>query len=53
MHRFLVLSLLIWVLACGDDDGPGPTFANVNGSWTLSITNMGGGGSRVQHKQPG
>jgi hypothetical protein len=53
MHCLLVLSLLIWILACGEEDnGTGPTFANVNGSWTLSITNMTGEGTVCSTSSP-
>jgi hypothetical protein len=52
MRRFPVLPLLVWVLACGEDNGTGPTFANVNGSWNLSITNMSGGGAVCSTSSP-
>ena len=52
MWRLPVLGLLAWILACGDDNGTGPTFANVNGSWSLSITNMTGGGGQCSTSSP-
>ena len=53
MVRLPVLSLLVWILACGgDDNGTGPTFANVNGSWSLSITDMTGGGGECSTSSP-
>ena len=53
MSRLPVLGLLVWILACGgDDDGTGPGFASVNGSWSLSITNMTGGGAQCSTTSP-
>jgi hypothetical protein len=53
MYRLPVLGLLVCVLGCGgDDDGTGPGFASVNGSWSLSITNMTGGGAQCSTTSP-
>jgi hypothetical protein len=54
MHRPSVLGVLISLLACSGEDGgtdPG-SFANVNGSWSLSITNMTGGGGSCSTSSP-
>ena len=52
MYRLPVLGLLVCVLACGGDDGTGPGFASVDGSWSLSITNMTGGGAQCSTTSP-
>ncbi|HEX6434344.1 MAG TPA: hypothetical protein VFZ87_08865, partial [Gemmatimonadales bacterium] len=52
MWRLPVLGLVVGILACGDDNGTGPTFANVNGSWSLSITGMTGGGAQCGTTSP-
>lgn len=53
MYRLPVLSLLVWILACGDDNNTtGPIIAGVNGSWSLSITNMTGGGAQCSTGSP-
>ncbi len=52
MSRLVVLSLLFGALACGEDNGTGPTFANVHGNWTLSITNLSGGGAVCNTSSP-
>jgi hypothetical protein len=53
MHRLPLLSLLVWIVACGgEDNGTGPSFANVNGSWSLSIANMSGGGAGCSTSSP-
>jgi hypothetical protein len=54
MHRLPLLGPLVWILACGgDDNGTGPgRFANVSGSWSLSITNMTGGGGSCSTSSP-
>jgi len=53
MQRLPVLSLLVWSLACGgENNGTEPTFANVHGSWSLSITNMTGGGAECSTSNP-
>jgi hypothetical protein len=53
MHRSLMLTLMLWILACGgDDNGTGLDFENVNGSWTLSIVNMTGGGATCSTSSP-
>jgi hypothetical protein len=53
MHRLPVLGLLVCSLACGDDDnGNGPTFISVNGSWNVSITNMTGSGAQCSTSSP-
>jgi hypothetical protein len=52
MHRLPVLAFLVWILGCGEDNGTAPSFANVNGSWSLSITNMSGGGAECSTSTP-
>lgn len=53
MRRLPVLALLAWVLACGEDSGTGPTtFPNVHGNWSLSITNLTGGGGTCSTTSP-
>jgi hypothetical protein len=52
MHRLPVHAILVWILACGGDDGTGPGFENVTGSWNLSITNMTGGGATCSTSSP-
>ena len=34
----------ITLAACGDDDGTGPSSANVEGTWSASLSNLSGGG---------
>jgi hypothetical protein len=53
MYRLPALGFLVWILACGEDNnGTGPTFASVNGSWSLSITNMTGAGAQCSTGSP-
>jgi hypothetical protein len=50
--RRLLLSSLIFVLACGGDDGTGPSPANVTGTWSGSVSNMSGGGISCSSTEP-
>jgi hypothetical protein len=53
MHRLLVLTPLVWLLACGDDDnGTGPGSGNVTGTWTFSITSMTAGDATCSTSSP-
>jgi hypothetical protein len=53
MLRLPVAGLLLWILACGgEDDGTGPGFASVNGTWSLSITDLSGGGGTCSTSEP-
>jgi hypothetical protein len=43
MRRLCMIALL-GVLACGDDDGSGPSTTEISGSWSATLTNMSGDG---------
>lgn len=51
MRRFFCIAV-VGVLACGGDNGTGPTATDVTGAWSTSLSNMSGGGVSCNSTAP-